>query len=330
MQERTRAAALFLFAVCISTARSTADDSTHCEAAVKRVQEAVVTEVHALVNARRAACQLLSLSPSMREGKPQAVRDIAQNNFDKAVEASRAAYSAAAGCDTSRVKRPQVTDHSPANASSYEICLHSDDEDCLRYRGVEGWACLVRNATRSLARLEGPCAHLLEDLDCENLRVAEDPDDVQVVDDDDEAFIPADLDPACRDAYLEFKVAEREQERAQKRVTALAPKFGAAGPKGTAVFNRAREDSERATQKRYEAERNLKTCQKRPVDDAGSPGDEMAQREGKSPQVRPCITDEANAFARMAGSWKSSPGPKVTINGSCERAGGDIRSRRVL
>jgi hypothetical protein len=132
--------------------------------------------------------------------------------------------------------------------------------------------CESENKRRREAR-EGTCAHLIEKLDCESLHVVDDrkpPDASATV--EEVVTVPDDLDPECREAYLQFKAAEKEQERAQKRAAELAPTFGGAGPRGQALYDRARADSRSAGLKRNDAEQKLKTCQGLAAADGEQPG----------------------------------------------------------
>jgi hypothetical protein len=228
-----------------------------CRAAVARIQRAVTAEAHAYADARRTMCQFMSLSADMREGRPQAINDSMQRNLRDARGESAAAYKAAAGCDTSGVKRPQVYQKSSVDA--YVACVGGPDPSCYRLAGADFDRCVKADQVRRDARARS-CESVFAQADCQGLEVVEQ-NQPPGADDEPVVTLPADLNPECRDAYVQSVTAGREYERAQKRVRELASTFGAAGPRGTAMYNAARADSQRASEKKAEADRKLRACQ---------------------------------------------------------------------
>jgi hypothetical protein len=226
-----------------------------CRAAVARFQRAVTAEAHAYADARRTMCQFMSLSADMREGRPQAINDSMQRNLREARGESAAAQRAASGCDTSGVKRPEVYQKSSVDAYISCVGVH---QSCGGLTGAAYDSCLKREQAREEARARS-CESVLAQADCQGLEVVEQdkPPEAEV-----ETVVtpPADLNPECRDPYLQSVAAGRDYERAQKRVRELASTFGAAGPRGTAMYNAAREDLRRASEKKAEADRKLRAC----------------------------------------------------------------------
>jgi len=255
---------LLLFVICLLSDLSSPvpahaqGQPSRCAAAVARLQQTLTAEAHTYADARRAVCQVLSLSPEMREGKPQAINDGMQRSLTLAKQESAAAYSAAAGCDTSKVKRPEVMESWSRSVDAYNSCVGPPDESCRVLSGPIYDVCVKADQDRRAARARGPCAALITHPDCNSIKVA-DSDQPQsegesVVD------VPGDLKPECRDAYVRFATAEREYAKARKRVQDLAPNFGAAGARGTAMYSAAREDMNRAAEKQRQAKQNLDKC----------------------------------------------------------------------
>lgn len=285
-----------------------------CRAAVARLQTAVTTEAHAYADARRTFCQYKSLSADMQEGRPQAINDSMQRNLSEARRASAAASNAAAGCDTSGVKRPRVLDQ--GSFAAYNACTATSPVlSCDRLNGDAYIRCLNEQEKRKYARWQ-ECQGLLSQVDC-SVKVVE--EDGQTGDEGEQVVtLPADLNPECRDAYLQFVNAERERVLAQKRLQDITPKFGAAGARGTAMYNAARADLQRASEKKAEADRKLRAC--RALDDSGDTKTATANQQAP-PGERPCTADERTAFAKLTGSWKSYP-MSISVGGSCEQTTG--------
>ncbi|MBC7929439.1 MAG: hypothetical protein H7Z38_02630 [Rubrivivax sp.] len=306
-------------------------------ATVKRVQKAVTAEVHAYVNATRTSCQVAALPPEYRQGKPQAIKDMAQKNLEKARQEKADAYSAAAGCDTSRIIIPQISGgggSAGGSADAYRICIHADDEPCdgfLRMEATLLAACMGRNHRRQAER-EGTCAAMLEKTDCTGMHVVGGETwDYRPISEEDKAFLAElefrvnKIEPECREAYLELKAARHEQERTQEYMEDIGPKFSSAGPKGYEIYKRALANRDKAQQKKIQAEKKLKACQELLEDNEAETGtgEEQSDTQNKQKNVRPCNADEKAAFAQMLGSWRSiSLGPNMTISGSCEQATG--------
>jgi hypothetical protein len=310
----------------VASARA-ASQRAGCVAAVKRVQKAVTAQTHAFVNAMRTSCQVASLPPESRAGKPQAINDMMQKNLENARKEMAAAYSAAAGCDTSRIETPQISGGG-GTADAYRICIHADDDPCDEFWRIGGTLlseCMGRNHRRQAER-EGTCAAMMEKMDCESLHVVGgDTSDGGTTVEEEVAFVPGDIEPECREAYLQLKAAEKEKERTQKYLNDIGPKFSGAGPKGYEIYKSAKANNDRASQNKFQAEKKLKACQALSEEgeaDNGT-GEAESDTQNKQKPVRPCDANERAAFARMSGSWRSiSLGPNITISGSCEQAAG--------
>jgi hypothetical protein len=248
-----------IFMLCLSCAVSSPFAAPalaqpgRCVAAVGRVQQAVTAEAHIYADARRTMCQYISLSPDMRQGKPEAINNSTQQKLATAKQTTAAAYEAARGCNTSTVKRPEVVESSVETVDAYTACLGPQPGiACSLLTGQQETACYEARAAK-----ERKCAAVLQQLDCNSTRVVE---DTPSQEEEPIVTVPGDLKPACRDAYLQFKAAEREYDRASKRAQAVAPGSGVAGPRGTAMYNAAREDMNRAAEKQQQAKLNLDTC----------------------------------------------------------------------
>jgi len=226
--------------------RQVGGESPDCGATVRAVQEAVTQEAYATAEMRRAICALNSLPAEDRSGRPQAIFDSRMRGFDAARKKTAAAYQNARGCDTSRVKRPEISDYNPAAGDAIIACYARNQ---LRGRGPGNYP---------------ECDRLIETLNCGSIKVvgAEEtpqPQDVSVAE-----TIPADLKPECRDAYLKLKAAERESENADKRFREIATSgYGAAGAKGTAMLNRARMNQQAAMTALSNARAKLNQCTNR-------------------------------------------------------------------
>jgi len=231
---------------------------SRCAAAVARLQQTVTAEARTYANARRTMCQYMSLSPDMREGRPQAINDSVQRNLTTARQENAAAYSAASGCDISKVKRPEVIESSMGSVDAYVSCIGPPDTSCFRLSGPIFDVCVKADQQRRAARASGVCASLLQRLDCASIKVVEpeQPGNER----EPVVIVPGDLKPECRDAYLQFKAAEREYEQARKHVQDLAPNYAAAGPRGTAMYNAARADMNHANEKQRLAKQKLDEC----------------------------------------------------------------------
>jgi hypothetical protein len=229
-----------------------------CAAAVARLQQTVTAEARTYANARRTMCQYMSLSPDMREGRPQAINDSVQQNLATARQENAAAYSAASGCDISKVRRPEVIENSMGSVDAYISCIGPPDTSCFRLSGPIFDVCVKADRERRAARERGPCAAVLNRLDCESIKVADSGQGES--EREPTVTVPGDLKPECRDAYLQFKAAEREYQQAQKRVRDLSSTYGAAGPRGTAMYNAARQDMNRAAEKQRATKLKLDEC----------------------------------------------------------------------
>jgi hypothetical protein len=231
---------------------------SRCAAAVARLQQTVTAEAHTYADARRTMCQFMSLSPDMREGRPQAINDSVQRNLATARQENAAAYSAASGCDISRVKRPQVIESSMGSVDAYVSCIGPPDMSCFRLSGPIFDVCVKADQEKRAARASGVCAALLQRLDCESIKVA---DSGQGENEREPTVtVPGDIKAECRDAYLQYQAAEREYAQAQKRVRDLSSTYGAAGPRGTAMYNAARQDMNRAAEKQRATRQKLDEC----------------------------------------------------------------------
>lgn len=287
--------------------------SAGCRAAVARLQKAVTTEAHAYADARRTMCRFMSLPAEYREGKPQAINDSMQRNLSDARGESAAANKAAAGCNTSGVKRPEIVGKPAADA--YISCVGGPDMSCQQLTGAAFDRCIKEDRMRTEARAQ-KCRPLLEQVDCQGLEVVEQNEQTET-EGEPVVTLPADLNPDCRDAYLQSVTAERDYASAQKRVQEITPKFGAAGARGTAMYNAARADLQRASTKKAEAERKLSACKALNGDDTTA----TTTNQQTPPGERPCTADERAAFAKLTGSWKAYP-MSISIGGSCEQTTG--------
>jgi hypothetical protein len=237
---KERASTATLTELPVAAGHSSTLGQARCSAAVKAVQDAVNEQAYATAEMRRAMCELGSLSPEMREGRPKAIYDARMRNFQAAQKKTSAAYTNARGCDTTRVHRPEITDYDPA-ATDLTI------------------ACYARHQLRGA----GPgsiaeCDRLLQNLNCGAIKVVE-PERPPT--DETPVTIPEGLKPECRDAYLKFKAAEKDYQRAEKHYHDIATSgYGAAGPRGTAMLNAARKDQQTASAALSEARARLDRC----------------------------------------------------------------------
>jgi hypothetical protein len=247
-----------------------------------------------------------------------------QKNLETAQKEQAVARSAAAGCDTSRIITPQIAG-GERSVADYISCVEGGLENCdnLLVSLISG--CVERNHRRRIERAE-TCMAMMEKMDCESIHVVGDDtsDDAPTVGEE-VAFVPDDIGPECREAYLQLKAAEKEKERTQKYLNDIGPKFSGAGPKGYEIYKRAKANNDRASQDKLQAEKKLKACQAPPDNGEAETGtgEEQSDTQNKQKNARPCDANERAAFALMSGSWRSiSLGPNVTISGSCEEATG--------
>jgi hypothetical protein len=203
----------------------------------------VTEEAYATAEMRRAICGFNSLPAEDRSGKPQAIFDARMRGFKTAREKTATAYQNAIGCDTSSVKRPEVTDYNPGAGDAIAACYARNQ---LRGRGLGNIP---------------ECDRLLETLDCGSIKVVGAEETPQSKDEEAAVTIPADIKPECHDAYLKFSAAERESEKAEKRFREIATSgYGTAGAKGTAMLNRARMNQQAAMTTLSEARAKLNQC----------------------------------------------------------------------
>ncbi|MFL6208463.1 MAG: hypothetical protein ACJ74W_06405 [Pyrinomonadaceae bacterium] len=269
------------------------DQRGGCAAAVARLQQAVTAEAYTYADARRTLCQFMSLSEADRGGRPQAINDAMQQKLATARKESAAASNAARGCDTSGVKRSEVFEHSAAGSvDAYEACIGPPDLSCYELFGVPFDRCHEADRNRRAARVP-QCMALLDRLDCAGIKVVEQ-DQQPEIEQEPVVTVPADLKPECRAAYLQFKTAEHEYERARRRERELAPNYAAAGPRGVAIYNAARADVSRAAEKQSQAQRNLENCK----------GVAATQ------PARPCEVNLAGTYTNSAGT------STITISGN--------------
>ncbi len=233
-----------------STASSSSGQARNCQLAVKAVQDAVNDQASATAEMRRAICGLNQLKPEERSGRPQAILDSRIRGYQDAQKKTAAAYANAKECDTSTVKRPQITDYDPAAADETIACYLRRRLIMLNQTGVK------RPNDDSIAN----CDKSLETLNCGNIRVVD--ESAKSTDDDSPVTVPEDIKPECRDTYLKFKVAEKDYERAKEKFRAIATSgYGAAGAKGAALLNAANKDRENAATALQEARARLSDCQ---------------------------------------------------------------------
>ena len=218
-----------------------------CGAAVSRVQNAVNAEAEAKASAMQTTCQLKSMSAESRAGKPQAIADSAQKIFDKALKETSAAYAAARDCDTSSVKRPTVSSGaSNDNLNAYWTCVHKNKIDQLQES-------MFSPATPR------DCAGLLDELNCEGIKVVR--DEPPPVIGDDTIKVPDDIKPECRQAYVSNKAAEQEAERARKNLEDISKTYAQAGPRGYEMYKAAIARRQKASEEKDRAYADLSACE---------------------------------------------------------------------
>jgi hypothetical protein len=267
-----------------------------CEAAVNRVQKAVTAESYAFKNARQTACQFASLPPESRAGKPQAINDVAQRNLEGARQETADAYRAAANCDTSGVKRPSVFEHSAEGSiDAYNSCMSQ-----ARMAYINS-----KNRIAYEARMES-CEGLLDKLDCAGIEVVE--ENKPPVNEEVAVTVPDDIDPECREVYLQLKAAEKEQQRAEAYLNDITPKFSRAGPRGYEMYKRAQANRDSAAEKKSQADKNLKACQGIPEGDEEEP-----------------IAGNEN----WAGTWSGSYNLVVNISGAGDSISASFQYQQV-
>jgi Flp pilus assembly protein TadG len=130
---------------------------------------------------------------------------------------------------------------------------------------------------------------------------------------------PNGLNAKCRDAFLQFKAAEKNYDVALKSERDLGTTFGAAGQRGIELYKRAVADRKSASETKYQANLALEQCQAA----AGGAASQGPTVKPPAPQERACDANEAAAFAKLAGSWKGWR-VNVTIEGSCEQTSGKV------
>jgi hypothetical protein len=241
----------------------------NCKTAIARLQQALTNDAHALVDARRTQCQILALPEADRTGRPQAINDVARRKLLAALDETATATDAARNCDTSSIKKPKISAVDANANNAYETCFYE--------RQANSWEFLVFWGLRSPKPLN--CDKLAEQLDCAaliNARVEDDPAKEQA------DFVPPSVKPECLDAYLQFKAAQREYERAHQYERQTASTYGTAGGRGTAILNSARTELSKASVKKNEAERKLEEC-------AAPRGGPTCKLEGRWTQTTPGI-----------------------------------------
>jgi hypothetical protein len=307
---------VIISAVCLSSAvvpskGSVADacaagQRAGCEAAVKRIQKAVTEEAYAYVATRRAGCQFASLPVDSRAGKPQAIYKLTQQKLEEARQEVAAAYRAAGDCSISGIEKPEIFETAEDSAASYLICLERGRKSCSGLQPEAFNDCEFENNRRREAR-EDTCEHLIEKLDCEGLHVVE-KNKTPKMEEEEVVTVPNDMEPECREAYLQLKAAEKELKRAEAYLNDITPKFSGAGPRGYEMYKRAQANRDSAWEKKNQAEKNLKDCQ------GISEGDEKEPIAGGE---------------NWAGTWAGSYNHVVTISGGGDSISASFQYQQV-